>query len=244
MLFRSTSLFHYLDQHQCIKAAAYDELGFFDDNFHLGMNWYRSLFPTIFTKRKIERKYGKFLTFDDTPFYIYNPLVAKRIYQLFPHAKLIANLRNPIDRAYSNYNIALVKNEHRSFEQVIDDEIRAIDEAKDKLDDEAFLVNEFYELILARGFYSLQLRHWFDKFPKNQFFFISSEEFSKNTDYVLRKIFEFLDVPPMQISDPTKQNKRVYPKMKDKTRDRLIEYFKPHNEELYKMLNRRFQWDN
>lgn len=239
----TTSLFHYLGQHQCIRTAAYDELGFFDDNFHLGMNWYRSLFPTSFIKKKIENKYGKFLTFDDTPFYIYNPLVAERIHQLFPQTKLIVNLRNPIDRAYSNYDIALTKNEKRTFEEVIDHEIQYIDRVKDKLDDKAFLVNEFYELILARGFYSSQLKFWFNKFSKNQFLFISSEEFAHNTNKTLEEIFKFLELPSVEIKDLTKQNKREYPKMKEITRDKLIDYFKPHNEELFRMLGRRFEWD-
>lgn len=239
----TTSLFHYLNQHQNIKAAAYDELGFFDDNFHLGMSWYRSLFPTIFTKKRIRGKFGKFLTFDDTPFYIYNSLVAERIHQLFPQAKLIANLRNPIDRAYSNYNIALARNETRTFEEVIDYEIQFIENAKDKLDDRSFLVNEFYELILTRGFYSTQIRYWLDRFERKQFLFVSSEELSTNTDNTLGKIFEFLEVPHMKIKDLTRQNKREYPKMKDKTRDKLIEYFKPHNEELFKMIETRFRWN-
>ena len=100
----TTSLYHYLGQHNCIKRAAYDEIGYFDDNFHLGLNWYRSLFPTKFIQKKIESEYKKFLTYDVTPFYIYNPLVVDRIFKFSPNAKIIAALRNPIDRAYSNYN--------------------------------------------------------------------------------------------------------------------------------------------
>ena len=42
----TTSMYHYLDQHPSIVKSAYDELGFFDDNFKLGWKWYRSLFPT------------------------------------------------------------------------------------------------------------------------------------------------------------------------------------------------------
>ena len=31
--------------------------------------------------------------------------------------------------------------------------------------------------------------------------------------------------------------------MKKETRDLLIEFYKPHNEELYKLVNRKFDWD-
>ena len=43
----TTSMYHYLDEHPSIVKSAYDELGFFDDNFRLGWAWYKKLFPTI-----------------------------------------------------------------------------------------------------------------------------------------------------------------------------------------------------
>ena len=42
----TTSLYYDICEHPCTIAAAYDEIGFFDSNFHLGLNWYRSMFPT------------------------------------------------------------------------------------------------------------------------------------------------------------------------------------------------------
>ena len=80
----TTSLYHYLGQHPCIGSSAYDEIGYFDNNYHLGVNWYKSLFPTKFTKNKIIKKHGKFLTYDVTPFYIYNPLVSKTNFSIIP----------------------------------------------------------------------------------------------------------------------------------------------------------------
>ena len=46
-----------------------------------------------------------------------------------------------------------------------------------------------------------------------------------------------------KISDLTKQNEIKYPKMKDSTREILINFFKPHNEKLFGMLGRRFNWN-
>ena len=42
----TTSLYYDICQHPSVHEAAYDEIGFFDDNFHLGEEWYRSLFPS------------------------------------------------------------------------------------------------------------------------------------------------------------------------------------------------------
>ena len=241
----TTSLYHYLGQHNCIKQATYDELGYFDDNFHLGLNWYRSLFPTKFTQKKIESEYKKFLTYDVTPFYIYNPLVVDRIFKFSPNAKIIAVLRNPIDRAYSNYNQKMQDegDTKTTFEEIVYSEIEKIENNENNQENNAFLVDEFYELLLARGFYAKQLEFWFKKFPRKNILLISSEELATNTDKTISEIFEFLEVPDQKINDLTKQNKIKYPKMKDSTREILINFFKPHNEKLFGMLGRRFNWN-
>ena len=240
----TTSLYHYLGQHPCIASSAYDELGYFDDNFHLGINWYKSLFPTKSTKNKIIKKYGKFLTYDVTPFYIYNPLVARRISESFPKAKIMSNLRNPIDRAYSNYIIMLQEGDTTStFEEMIQAAMNDLEKNKTKLNDEAYVVDTHYENILARGFYADQLEIWFEKFQKRQLLMIPSEDLAQKPDQVLTKVFEFLDLPYYKIKDFTKQNKREYSPMKDKTRKLLIEFYKPYNEKLYSLTNQHFDWD-
>ena len=99
----TTSLFHYLDQHPSIVKSAYDELGYFDVNFHLGLNWYRSLFPSKITKFISLQKTKAFLTYDVTPSYVRRPWTAQRIHSVFPNSKLIVVLRNPVDRCYSLY---------------------------------------------------------------------------------------------------------------------------------------------
>ena len=240
----TTSLYHYLSQHPSIAPAAYDELGYFDDNYHLGVNWYKSLFPTKFTKNRIIKKHGKFLTYDVTPFYIYNPLVAKRIFESFPKAKIISNLRNPIDRAYSNYNDAVEMGDMKiPFEEVVQIAMDEIDKNKSKLNNEAYIVDTYYENILARGFYADQLKIWFKKFQKNQLLMIPSEDLAQKTDQILTKIFEFLDLPYFKIKDLTKQNKREYPPMKAETRKLLIEFYRPYNEKLYNLINQHFDWE-
>tara|TARA_B110001454_G_scaffold217308_1_gene242307 strand:+ start:1744 stop:2622 length:879 start_codon:yes stop_codon:yes gene_type:complete len=240
----TTSLYHYLSQHPSIAPAAYDELGYFDDNYHLGVNWYKSLFPTKFTKNRIIKKHGKFLTYDVTPFYIYNPLVAKRIFESFPKAKIISNLRNPIDRAYSNYNDAVEMGDIKiPFEEVVQIAMDEIDKNKSKLNNEAYIVDTYYENILARGFYADQLKIWFKKFQKNQLLMVQSEDLAQKTDQILTKIFEFLDLPYFKIKDLTKQNKREYPPMKAETRKLLIEFYRPYNEKLYNLINQHFDWE-
>jgi len=240
----TTSLHHYLSQHPCIGSSAYDEIGYFDDNYHLGINWYKSLFPTKFARDKIIKKHGKFLTYDVTPFYIYKPIVAKRIFELSPKAKIISNLRNPVDRAYSNYILMLQNGgTTKTFEEVVQISMEKIDKNQSKSNDEAYLVNTFDENILARGFYADQLKIWFENFQKKQLLIIPSEDLAQKTDEILSKVFEFLDLPYFKIKDFTKHNKREYLPMKNETRKLLIEFYQPHNEKLYSLINQHFDWD-
>jgi len=240
----TTSLYHYLGQHPCISSSAYDEIGYFDNNYHLGVNWYKSLFPTKFTKNKIIKKHGKFLTYDVTPFYIYNSLVARRILASFPRAKIISNLRNPIDRAYSNYILMYQDGDTtKTFEEMIQIAMDEIEKNKSKLNDEVYAADTFYQNILARGFYADQLKIWFEKFQKNQILIIPSEDLALKPDQVLTKVFEFLDLPYFKIKDFTRQNRREYHPMKDETRKLLVEFYKPHNKKLFDMLGSKFDWD-
>ena len=75
----TTSLYNYICEHPCVLPAAYDEVGFFDDNFHLGLNWYRSLFPTKKQIDNIRKKEGIAITGEDTPFYFWNKDARDRI---------------------------------------------------------------------------------------------------------------------------------------------------------------------
>ena len=203
----TTSLYYYLDQHPCIMKSAYDELGFFDSNFDLGWNWYKSLFPTIMQKKKIEKRNGKFLTFDDTPFYVYNSTVVKRIKKNFPDTKIIIIFRNPIDRAYSNYFLGVNGGkEKREFVDLIEEEIRLITSRnRQVLFDET--LSETY---LGRGLYAEQLKVWFNEFPKDSVKIIKSEEFAEKTQDVMLDIFQFLDLPEYKISNIEKKNVAKY----------------------------------
>ena len=234
----TTSMYHYLDQHPSIVKSAYDEIGFFDDNFRLGWSWYRSLFPTRMKKEKIKEETGNFLTFDDTPFYIYNEIVAKRIREFFPNGKIIVLLRNPIDRAYSNYFLGVrMGDEKRSFEEAILEEMEHIKQYSEIQIDE-FLSQSY----LGRGLYALQLEIWFRYFKRENILIIKSEDFSKNTQRIMEQVFRFLDLPNFKIKNTQKSNVAEYPNMEKKTRDLLREFFRPYNEKLYDMLKIDYNW--
>ena len=82
-----------------------------------------------------------------------------------------------------------------------------------------------------------------NKFPKSQLLVVSSEDLATETDNTLATIFDFLGLPNHKIKDLTKRNEAKYPPMNPDTRKTLVEYFRSHNEKLYSLLGRKFNWD-
>jgi hypothetical protein len=235
----TTSLYHYLSQHPSIVKSAYDELGYFDSNYKLGLNWYKSFFPSIFEKKKVIQKNKKFMTYDVTPFYIYHEKAPQRIHQILPNSKLILILRNPVDRSYSNYFLG---NQKKKFEEIIADEKKILNKINKNNVDKYY--NFVHTSMLARGFYAEQLENWYKIFSKDQILIIKSEEFATETNKIMNNIFDFLELPQYNIPDNSKKNKIHYEPMKKETRDDLIEFFRPYNEKLYSLVGRNFNWEN
>ena len=243
----TTSCFHYLSQHPSIIGSAYDDIGFFDQNFHLGLNWYRSMFPTKFLKKKIAKKFGKCLTYDVTPAYIRKPWVARRIKELFPEIKLIALLRNPVDKAYSHYNSKMqVEGDTKTtFEEIVEEDIKTFQkfENTNSIIDDKYFRNHIEKSPLGRGLYAQQLKIWFELFAPKQILILTSEELSTETNKTMNKIFQFLDLPDYEIPDTAKRSTGNYTNMKMDTRKKLISFFSKYNQDLFKLLNQEFDWN-
>lgn len=70
------------------------ELHFFSREYSRGEDWYLSQFGEGRRGRTVGEKSNS---------YLYAPDAAARLHRHLPHAKLIVQLRNPVERAYSNY---------------------------------------------------------------------------------------------------------------------------------------------
>jgi len=241
----TTSLFYYLIQHPHVLAGSGKELWFFDTNFKRGLIWYRSNFPTIFHKlysKIFEKK--NIITGEASPNYIFHPMAAKRAYSIIPHAKIIILLRNPIERAYSSWAMHMRRgSEALSFEEAIKQENKRIAGEEEKI-----FENEYYDSFklmhfsyLKRGIYVDQIKKWMEFFPRNQFLILKTEDLDLHTKKTLSQVFKFLEIPDHEVN-LKKENVGKYVEINPETRKKLSEFFKPHNERLYKFLNMNFDW--
>jgi len=237
----TTSLYNYMTHHPNIFPASEKELHFFDLNYNKGVSWYKSKFFQDNNKEK------NFSIGESSPYYIYHPHVPYRISKAIPDVKIIAMLRNPIDRAYSNYHYAVkMKVENLSFEEAISKEQERLEGELVKMqnDENYFSFNHQNFSYLTRGIYVDQLKTWYDFFSEQQILVIRSEDFYVDSDSITNQVFEFLRIPKYQVQTSKVYNKGNYPSISDTRRRKLIEFFKPHNDQLSKLLNRNFNWDN
>ena len=195
------------------------------------------MFPTEKKMEEIKKDTGFAITGEDTPFYFWKKEAVERISHIIPNSKLIVIFRNPVDRAYSNYNLAVrTGNEELSFENAIEEEIEFI---RNHTFRESVDRRRSY---LAKGIYAEQLEIWKNIFPENQIHIICMEDMEKDPQNELLKIFQFLKIPKYKIKNPQKQKMVKYVKMDANTRRKLLDYYKPYNEKLFNIIQKKFEW--
>lgn len=220
----TTSLYDFIIQHPDIEPALTKEITYFTGHHYYGYGsyWYRAHFPM---------NNSRIITGEATPTYLPDLDAPMRVKCLLPNAKLIVLLRNPVDRAYSHYNVN--HEDKYSFETAL------------RIEDSRVEKSGYYPWweYKKMGLYADQLERWFSLYPRKQFLILETTDMKNDRQGVVDKIFKFLRVRPHKIPSVPDLNVGSYNAMKDSTRKELVEFFKPHNERLYKLLGFSFNWD-
>lgn len=239
----SSSLYSYLTQHPQVLRAAHKEVHYFDTSFHKGSAWYRSQFPL-----NCQLTEGK-ITGEATPSYLFYPDAAARIAELLPDVKLILLLRNPVSRAISHYHHQLrVGNESLEIMEAIDAEEERSRQARIILQKDPANYRASKDLrqfsYKERSVYVDQFETYFQHFDRSQFFIESAETFFSETGKTLAAISEFLGIDS-NFCPPSLKPKNVgsYDKVDPQVCDTLNAYFAPHNERLFDLLGKKFEWE-
>jgi Sulfotransferase domain len=162
----TTLLYWILDAHPEVYVPRQrKEMHFFDWYHERGEAWYRKFFPPP-DAAAAYRAIG-----EATPDYLATPEAPARIRALLPNCRMVAILRNPVDRAYSwyRYNVRSY-NEHRSFE--------------------AFLEHD--PTTLEWGLYHRHLSRYLTHFPRAALLVLIYEELIADPGIELCRLGDFL----------------------------------------------------
>jgi hypothetical protein len=229
-------LYDALTRHPQVQPARTDEIHFFSLFFDRGLDWYRAQFPS--------RPPGQ-VSGEASPYYLFHPLAARRVHAVAPEVKLIALLRDPVDRAYSHYQLEVRQGvEPLSFEDAIaaEEERLAGEEARIVDDDTYVSFSHQHYSYLARGRYVEQLRRWLARFPRDQMLVVRSEDFYQDAAAVYQRVTDFLGLERHALELGHGADEPSYPPLAPATRRRLTDYFATRNAALSELVGAEIGW--
>jgi Sulfotransferase family len=139
---------------------------------------------------------------ESTPLYLHDPAAHRRIHELIPRAKLIAVLRDPVERAHSNWTHLW-----SAGLEPVGDFVQACEEEPRRI--EAGWAS-FWQYV-GLGLYGEQLEHLYQVFPRDQVLIIRYLTLVDSPDETLDRICTFLGVEPGVISTVPRENVTAHP---------------------------------
>lgn len=186
----TTALWQYLKSHPQIRMPVDKEAPYFASTKmqNKGWDWYLTEY---FSDTNNNITLGS-----ASPQYMSFPESAMNIAERFPSSKIIAVLRDPIERAASHYKMMRNRGiETRTFEEAIDDQL-----CREKLtlyrqfnyDD--VTDNDEINTYVAHSEYKRILSKYYDHFNENQIFIITDKELLHNRVDIFKQILTFIGV--------------------------------------------------
>ncbi len=141
---------------------------------------------------------------ESTPFYLYRPDAQRRIRALIPDARLIVILRDPVERAHSNWTHLW-----SAGLDPVGDFVQACAEERDRI---AAGWADFWHYT-ALGRYGEQLEHLYTAFPQEQVLVFRYRALVESPAQVLDRICAFLGVPQGIVTEVPRENVTAHPQL-------------------------------
>ncbi|MEP7176374.1 MAG: sulfotransferase [Gemmatimonadales bacterium] len=191
----TTALYWYLAEHPAIFMSPVKETNFFaygrdargellfgDPDVHRFPITSRSAYEALFAGAGAATAVGEASTM-----YLECPQAAARIRDLLPGARIICGLREPVDRAYSDY-LMYLRNRGRR-----------LDPARDHLATASWARPDSHWMRI--GTYHDQLARYYDAFPREQIHVFLFDDLKRNALGVVQDLYRFVGVAPGFVPD-------------------------------------------
>jgi hypothetical protein len=165
------------------------------------------------------------------------------IYQRYPDIRLIALLRDPVDKAISHvHHDVKLGCEHRSVDVAINTELDILEALDDPFHDAADYWQSERGYVWL-GLYAYMLENWLTRFSREQLLIIPSEDLWQRPEATVADAFRFLGIAPHQLPDYEVHLPGAYDRSKpEPVRERLRLFFRRHNEALFNLLGHTLDW--
>ncbi|WP_062204889.1 sulfotransferase [Aureimonas sp. AU12] len=177
------------------------EIHYFSRYYDRGPDWYLTQFPVADAVLRGEKSNS----------YLHEAVSAPRVHAMLPHARLVIQLRNPVERAYSDYCMLYRRGEVGSD---ICSHLKASPSGANRFLDD--------------GLYRRQIQAYLDLYPAERILVLLYEDMIRDPDAQLRRLRGFLG-RPAEAAAPvsrTKVKDRAEPMIGPRLR-RMMRPFKP-----------------
>ena len=229
----TTWLYQLLDHHPDVYMArpAAPEPKFFlvDDQYRKGLDYY--------SQKYFAPGAGRAALGEKSTNYLEGPGVAGRIHRAIPNVKLIFALRDPIERAYSNY-LWSRKNglETLSFEEALQEEQHR---------EASYPPQHRYSRpfsYISRGMYAALLNPYLRLFPQQRIKIVLLDDIESDPRFLADDLYAFVGVSPVETGfDFTRRvnsARRPAESIGPAARDRLREIYRRPNRDLAELTGR------
>lgn len=242
----TTSLHRYLLEHPGVLGAGLTKgVHWFDESFDEPMSWYRAHFPTTFHRRRVARRIGyPPVTGEASPYYLFHPHVPGRIASALPRVRIIAILRDPVERAWSHYQHNVARDMERlSFSDALAAEPGRLAGAEARLRQPGYVdLPHRRGSYVARGRYAEQLERLWSGFPAQQVLVLFSDDLDREPGPTLGRVHAFLGLPTIPPAATRRWNQQPPAQLPPGTRDQLEAAFREPDRVLAQRLGRDLPW--
>ena len=187
----TTTLYRILKQHQDIFLPDNKEIHYFTKFFQNGDNWYINHFR--------EAPPGK-LRGEITPYYLFHEAVPQRIYEFNNKMKLIVLLRDPVERALSQYfHSVRLGLEDLPLEEALSSEEERLANSQSiiSIPGKNHISHQEHSYV-SRSRYDIQIKRYMNYFENKNLLILKSEDFFKDHYLSLKLISKFLGINSFQ----------------------------------------------
>ncbi len=184
----TTTLHSLLKLHPDIFLPNNKELHFFSLNYEKGLSWYSSHFSEAHFYQ---------IAGEITPYYIFHPYVAERIFKDLGHIKVIVLLRDPVARLISHFKHSVrLGFEELGICEAIKKEPERLRDALQSLKPNNGRHKNHQELsYVSRSLYRSQIYRYWSVLGKENVLIVPSEILFQDPWLILQRIYDFLELP-------------------------------------------------
>jgi hypothetical protein len=238
----TTSLYKYLASHPDVGRVRFGKgVHYFDTNFDRPLSWYRGHFPLEASRLPLLSRPS--LVGEGAPYYMYHPQCSQRIEATLPGVKIIAILRDPIERAHSQWAHETARGfETLPFAEAIEAEGERLSGAEvDLVDPAGRNFSHQHHSYVARGQYAQQVDRLWGTFGRDRVLVLPSPRLFETPGEAYAETLSFLGLASHD-AEYEVHNARSYSKIDPALEAELNRRFSASNDRLVAMLGSDFDF--